>query len=82
MSFPETVDFVTLNTANLKHFLNVTMLSGDSLETDENLVSWNVTSVERRLIRLDLEFESPLEVSQGDNPDILVVQAQLSQYPD
>ena len=46
MNFPETMDFVTLNTAQSNLFLNVTMLSGDSLEIDENLVSWTVSSVD------------------------------------
>ena len=82
MNFPETTDFVTLNTAESNLFLNITMLSGNSQEIDDNLVSWTVSSVSKRLIRLELEFESPLEVSQGDNPDILVVQAELSQYKD
>ena len=34
------------------------------------------------LIGIELEFEFPLEVSQGDSPDTLVVQMELSEYLD
>ena len=57
--------------------LNVLMLSGDSLEIDDNLMSWEITDVTNKLIKVALEFAEPLKVSQGDSPDILVLQAQL-----
>ena len=58
------------------------MLNGDSLEIDENLISWSIETVTSTLISLNLEFKSPLKVSQGDQPDQIVVQAGLSEFPD
>ena len=49
---------------------------------DQNLMSWSITSVSEMLIRIELEFENPLEVSQGESPDTLVVQAELGEYLD
>ena len=33
-------------------------------------------------MELKLEFNQPIEVSQGDQPDFIVVQASLSEFPD
>ena len=89
MNFPNTADFVALNSSEQRRLLNkqsrlldVKMLSGDEQKFDKNLVSWTISSVTSQLIVLDLEFDSPLQVSQGDSPDELVVQAQLSEYHD
>lgn len=57
------------------------MLSGESESIDENLQSWQVVSISPTLIKVELEFKDPLQVSQGDTPDQVVIQAQLSQYP-
>ena len=73
MNFPSTEDFVALNTSKQKRLINVMMLSGDEHMIDGNLVSWSITSVSPTLISIDLVFDSPLSVSQGDTPDILVV---------
>ena len=49
------------------------MLSGDEEAVDENLISWSISEVTSKLIKLNLEFQKPLEVSQGDSPDTLVI---------
>ena len=58
------------------------MLSGDEEAVDENLISWSISEVTSKLIKLNLEFQKPLEVSQGDSPDTLVIQVELSQFQD
>lgn len=73
MNFPSTEDFIALNTSKQNRLMNVMMLSGDEHMIDENLVSWSITSVSPTLISIDLVFDSPLSVSQGDTPDILVI---------
>ena len=46
------------------------------------MIDWQVTSVESKLIELQLEFDKPLNVSQSELPDALLVQAMLSAFPD
>ena len=89
MNFPNTAEFVALNSSEQRRFLNeqsrlidVNMLSGEDKKVDKNLVSWTVTSVTSQLILIDLEFDQPLRVSQEDYPDEIVVQASLSEYHD
>ena len=53
--------------------LQVLMVNQDEELVDGNLLNWTVTSVEQELILIKLEFEQPLEVSQGDEPDYLVI---------
>ena len=82
MNFPNTADFIALNSSKQRRLskewnrlIDVKMLSGDEQKFDKNLVSWTISSVTSKLILIDLEFDSPLQVSQGDAPDELVVQA-------
>ena len=42
------------------------MLSGDTDEVDENLTSWKIVLVESQIIGIELEFESAIQVSQGE----------------
>ena len=58
------------------------MLRGDDEVEDGNLLSWNIVSVGDKLIEIDLNFDQPLQVSQGDESDKLIVQVDLSQFPD
>ena len=58
------------------------MVNQDEELVDTNLLNWTVTSVQQELIQIKLEFKQPLEVSQGDEPDYLVIQAQLSAFDD
>ena len=66
MSFPSTAEFIKLNTKKQNELLNVMMLSGADETVDENLVSWKITSVQPSQISVELEFKSPVQVSQGD----------------
>ena len=59
------------------------MLREDSVEPRKgNLKSWNVSVVNSTLIMIDLEFDDSLYVSQGDQPDELLVQINLKDFPD
>ena len=58
------------------------MIKGDEDVKDDNLRSWKIISVSPTLIEIDLEFENPVQVSQGDNNDRLITQVALSRYPD
>ena len=49
------------------------MLSGDDETIDDNLTSWKIKSVSASQISVDLDFKSPLLVSQGDSPELIVV---------
>ena len=58
------------------------MLSYETEEPTNNLEAWEVTSASATEININLSFKKPLEVSQGDKPDILLVQLDLSHFPD
>ena len=49
------------------------MLSGESKKIDTNLKSWTIKSIEPSKIEVLLDFANPLEVSQGDIPDKLII---------
>ena len=49
------------------------MFQGDQDEIDYNLLGWKIVSVGKRLIEIDLIFEDPLDVSQGDAFDRLFI---------
>ena len=57
-------------------------MKGEEEEEDENLRSWQIVSVAPKLIEVDLEFDKPIYVSQGEVADKLIVQVGLSDYPD
>ena len=83
MNFPSMEKFIELNNrADKAKLLDVMMISKDDEEIDENLIDWSITSVSQRLITLKLVFEDPFDVSNGDLPDELVIQAELSEFPD
>ena len=58
------------------------MYSPDEEKALENLLSWTVVSVSSKLIEIDLEFDQPLNVSQGDSRDQLLIQLNLKHFPD
>ena len=58
------------------------VIDQDEETVDLNFKSWSVKSVSSRKIQVDLEFEEPLEVSQGDYADLLVVQANFKEFKD
>ena len=82
MKFPDTDTFNKANVESKNKLLDVMMLSGDNEMIDDNLKDWKLISVTSSEITVDVEYENPLLVSQGDIPDILVVQAGLQEYPD
>ena len=45
------------------------MISGDSEELDDNLIGWELISVESKKLEIELDFRDPIEVSQGEYPD-------------
>lgn len=49
------------------------MLSGETKENDEDLLSWAVSDVSSSIISIDLKFNDLLSVSQGDSPDLLLI---------
>ena len=50
------------------------MLNGDSYEIDSNMRSWTVTSADSTKINISLDFEKPIFVSTGEEPDLLFLQ--------
>lgn len=51
------------------------LVSQDEETVDSNLLSWEVTSITPSEIQLQLKFVDSLEVSQGTQPEFLLVQA-------
>ena len=72
MMFPENLASM-INEKSSDKLLEVIMLNGDSEEIDKNLRSWSVTSTSSTNIDISLEFEKPILVSTGSNPDMLVI---------
>ena len=60
-----------------KSIFNVEMMETDSETVSENLTGWRITSLTSREVKIALTFENPLEVSQGDERDALLVFANL-----
>ena len=82
MQFPDKEEFIELNNSTNSHLIDIKMLKGDSDEQNENLQDWQIVSVSSELIEIDLNFANPLEVSQGEAKDRLIVQVSLGQFPD
>ena len=82
MIFPSEREFILLNEKSGNELIELIMLKGDEDVQDDNLKSWKIISVSPTLIEIDLEFENPVQVSQGDNNDRLITQVALSRYPD
>ena len=81
MNFPENLASL-INETDSKNMLEILMLNGDTLEIDENLISWSVISASSSKIDVNLVFEKPILVSSGDFSDILFIQVFLSNYTD
>ena len=82
MQLPDKEEFIELNDSTNSHLVDIRMLKGDSNEQNENLEGWQIVSVSSELIEIDLNFVKPLEVSQGEAKDRLIVQVSLHQFPD
>ena len=55
------------------NLIEIVMFRGEEEELDQNLGSWEIVSVSDTLIEIDLHFEEPLQVSQGDQYEQLIV---------
>ena len=73
MNFPKIEDFIALNKSSKYEMLDLMMYKGDEDEEDDNLLSWEIKTVSPTLIEIDLTFERPLDVSQGDAYDKLLI---------
>ena len=62
--------------------LSVLMISGDTEEVDENLVDWQLVTIDPEKLEIDLEFREPIQVSQGENPDRILIQVEMEGYKD
>ena len=62
--------------------LEISMLSYEQSQISPNLHHWRVTSISPVKLSLRLTFENPLEVSQGDEPDNLLVRFKRGKFTD
>ena len=53
--------------------LDLVMISGKTKQPNDNMIGWKLISAEPTKLEVDLEFREPLEVSQGDIPDKLLI---------
>ena len=60
----------------------VQIMSYEAEVVSENLTSWRITSITPKEIKIALTFANPLEVSQGDEQDVLSIFANLEAYMD
>ena len=74
MNLPKTEDFIALNKSSGYRMIDLVMYKGDEDVEDDNLLSWEITTVSPTLIEIDLTFERPQDVSQGDAYDRLLIQ--------
>ena len=62
--------------------LEISMLSYEQSQISPNLHHWRVTSISPVKLSLRLTFENPFEVSQGDEPDNLLVRFKRGKFTD
>ena len=55
-------------------------LYSDDEFIDENLVDWEVTSMNESSIEFRLEYKNPLQVSAGGTKDKLMIDVRLTEY--
>ena len=53
------------------------MIKGDTGIPDDNLISWKLVSATSTSLEIELEFRAPIEVSQGDVLDKLLIQIEM-----
>ena len=83
MQFPDDIaDLIIGRKLYSEKLIEIIMINGDTEEIDENLVSWFVTSASATNIDIRTEYEKPLFVSTGYEPDFLILQINLSEYTD
>ena len=72
------------STPQLK-YIDVAVVRQDELDDDVSepiLFEWTLTQLNSEGLTIDLEFERPLLISQDDDPDLLIVQLELSEFKD
>ena len=66
-----------------KEILQIRMISADTkLEDSKSFVSWKIKSITSQGIKIQVEFDEPLEVSTGEEFDYFEVIIDLSTYTD
>ena len=70
------------NLAEEEILFNLLMVSESEEEAVDNMIGWEVTSVTSTSMDVQMNFKKPIEVSQGDEADFIIVQGQLSDYRD
>ena len=64
MGFPSQEELIKLNEEGSEKLIDITIISEDEdNDNSDNLVSWEIVKVDKRLIELQLVFSSPLSVS-------------------
>ena len=58
------------------------MLDADTEAPSENFRGWKVDTATQDRIEISLDFVKPIDVSQGDFPDKLLVMVKLSEFWD
>ena len=58
------------------------VLSAETSQPSDNLLSWNVTVATGLQIDVSLIFGNPIEVSQGETPDELLVRFKVGKWTD
>ena len=56
------------------------MLNGETQLNDENLLSWAISDVSPSEIDIYFRFKDLLSISQGDDPDLLVIKTCPQEY--
>ena len=62
-------------------WLEVFLMDYETEAHSNNLRSWTATDISPQKISLQLDFERPLKVSVGDEPDFILVSIQFN-FPD
>lgn len=84
MVFPDNMlDVIRQSEGSERSLLSLELIPFDHEETSlSRLQDWSITSVDSEWIKIKLQFEAPLEVSQGEESDLLFILANLQAYPD
>ena len=64
MSFPSKEELIKLNQESTEKLIDISILGGDEEDYDQNnFLRWEIVTVQKKLIELQLVFLSPLQVS-------------------
>ena len=83
MKFPDDIiDIMNSEGDKEGRYLDIFMYSYTSEVLDPNLIAWTVVEITPLSMSVKLELTKPLDVSQGDEEDKLVVKVAMSQFED